>query len=331
MVVKEVDKNHSLNEIAAISEQTFPATEIDRGSEFDDCLYLLGRPTLKRFLRYVRNHAVNSDDTASLCSEWQAANSLTQVMEKDEAGIADDCPIQRMGTEYEPLLIEFLKDPLVRYGFNTVPTEVAIVELDRLVVYQKNIDLTFVRQLEKRLGPAPSVETIFKTCLPYDHPQPPVKSLRVRRNSFTIMSPSNDLRFLGTMELKSSNVKDYSPPGDLVSVLGLAVGFGSNFLNATYVGKRLILNNGSHRAYTLRKIGVTHVPCIIEHVGTRHELELVATSDIVDHKDFFLRNPRPSMLRDYFNPLLYKIMPVHRRLRQITLRFEVEETFVPAF
>ena len=331
MVVKEAEKNCSLNEIAAVPEPGLSVPEIDRGSEYDHCLYLLGRPTLKRFLRYVRNHAVNPENTASLCSEWQAANSLTQVLEAEEAGIADNCPIQRMGTEYEPLLIEFLKDPLVRYGFNTVPTDVAIVELDRLVVYQKNIDLTFVKQLEKRLGPAPSLETIFKTCLPYDHPQPPVKSLKVRRNSFTVMSPSNDLRFLGTMDLKSSNVTDYSPPGDLVSVLGLAVGFGSNFLNATCVGKRLILNNGSHRAYTLRKMGITHVPCIIEHVESRHELELVATSDIVDQRDFFLRNPRPPMLRDYFNPLLYKIMPVHRRLRQVTLRFEVEETFVPAF
>ena len=322
MVVKNGEETQVMNEVAAVSDQF---------DDYDECLYLLGRPTLKRFLRYVRNHAVSPQDTASLCSEWQAANSLTHDLETEEAGIADQPPIQQMGTEYEPLLIEFLKDPLVRSGFNTVPTDVAIVELDRLVVFQKNIDLTYARQLEQRLGPAPSIETIFKTCLPYDHPQPPVKSLRVRRNSFTFMSPSNDLRFLGSMELKANNVTDYSPPGDLVGVLGLAVGFGSNFLNATYVGKRLILNNGSHRAYTLRKMGITHVPCVIEHVDSRHELELVATSDVVDHQSFFLRNPRPSMLKDYFNPLLHKIMPVHRRLRQVTLRFEVEETFVPAF
>lgn len=145
------------------------------------------------------------------------------------------------------------------------------------------------------------------------------------------MSPSNDLRFLGSMELKSNNVKDCAPLGDLVGVLGLAVGFGSNFLNATRVGKRLILNNGSHRAYALRKMGITHVPCIIEHVETRDELEVVATSDIVRHANFFMKNPRPSMLKDYFNPLLHKIMPVHRRLRQVTLKFEVEETYVPAF
>jgi len=36
------------------------------------------------------------------------------------------------------------------------------------------------------------------------------------------------------------------------------------------------------------------------------------------------------MLRDYFNPRLRKVMPVHRQLRQITVKFEVEESFAPA-
>ncbi len=36
------------------------------------------------------------------------------------------------------------------------------------------------------------------------------------------------------------------------------------------------------------------------------------------------------MLKDYFNPQLHMVLPVHRRLRQVTVRFEVEEDFVPA-
>jgi len=36
------------------------------------------------------------------------------------------------------------------------------------------------------------------------------------------------------------------------------------------------------------------------------------------------------MLRDYLNPQLHTVMKVHRRLRQVTIRFEVEEAYVPA-
>ena len=292
-------------------------------------LYLIGRPTLKAFLRFVRRHAVNPPGEGVLIEQWQAAYEYVHLLEKEEAGVADGPPMTSMGSEYEPLLIEFLKDPLVRHGFNTVPTDVAIVELDRLVVYQKHIDVTHAGRLEARLGPAPSEEQVFRTCLPYDHPQPPVKWSRVHENRFVFMSPSNDLRFLGTMELPSAQIANYPPPGDLVGVVGIGVGFGSNFLNAISAENRLILNNGSHRAYALRKLGITHVPCIVQHVSSRDELDVVASAEIRDNPDLHLKHPRPMMLKDYFHPKLRKIMPVHRRLRQVTVRFEVEEQYVP--
>lgn len=293
-------------------------------------LYLIGRPTLKSFVRYVRSHAAKPPGEGTLAEEWQAANEIVRVLEKEEAGIADNPPIGKMGPKYEPLLIEFLKDPLVRHNFNTVPTEVAFIELDNLVVYQKHIDLSFVRQLESKLGPSPSEEEIFRTCLPYDHPQPPVKWTRVHGDQVVFVSPSNDLRFLGAMKLKSKHIKDYPPPGSIVGVVGIAVGFGSNFLNAVCVENRLILNNGSHRAYTLRKMGYTRVPCIIQHVSSRDELDLVGPSEVRHDPDRFLKHPRPPMLRDYFNPKLLKVMAGHRRMHQVTVRFQVEESYYPA-
>jgi hypothetical protein len=296
----------------------------------DETLYLIGRPTLKQFIRFARSNAVHPQAERTLADEWQAANDLARALASEEPGIADDPPMRSLGNEYEPLLVEFLKDPLVRYGFNTVPTDVAIVELDRMVVSQKHIDLTYARQLEARLGPAPDRDQIFRTCLPFDHPQPPVKWSRVNPSSFVFMSPSNDLRYLGPMRIGPAHLTGYPPPGDLVGVIGAAVGFGSNFMGAIYAERRLILHNGSHRAYTLRKMGITHAPCIIQHASSRDELDLVASSEVREHPDRYLKDPRPSMLKDYFNPKLHTVMAVHRRLRQISVKLEIEETYVPA-
>ena len=298
----------------------------------DENLYLIGRPTLKRYLRFVRDHAVKPPDEGTLTDQWQAAHDFARTLEKEEAGAADNPPITKLevNSRNEPLLTEFFKDPLVRNGFNTVPTEVAFVELDRLVVYQHHIDLTYVRLLERELGRSPSEEQIFRTSLLHDHPQPPVKWSRVHGNKFVFMSPSNDMRFLGAMKLQADNIQDYPPPGNLAGVVGLAVGFGSNFMNAICAERRLILNNGSHRAYALRKMGVTHVPCIVQHVSSREKLDVVAASKVVDNLDYYLKHPRPSMLRDYFNPKLHRVMPVHRQLRQITVKFEVDQEYVPA-
>jgi hypothetical protein len=300
------------------------------GERVDEMLYLTGRPTLKDFVRFTANQALNPPDEGVLAQEWHSAAKVIHALESEEAGAPDNPAILKMGPEYEPLLIEFLRDPLVRNGFNSVPTEVAFVELDRLIVYQKHIDLTFVHDLGMKLGPAPTEDQIFRTCLPFDHPQPPAKWCRVHRDKFAFVSASNDLRFLDAMELGPKNIKNCPPPGDVLGIVGLAVGFGSNFMNAVYADNRLILNNGSHRAYALRKIGLTHAPCIVQHVSSRDELELVASSDVRHNPDLYLKHPRPPMLRDYFNPKIHKVMSVIRRLRQVTITFEIDEAYVPA-
>jgi hypothetical protein len=205
------------------------------------------------------------------------------------------------------------------------------VELDRLVVYQHHIDLAYVGQLKKRLGPAPTDEDMFRLCLPVAPPRPPVRWARTHRDTYVFTSRSNDLRFLGAMPLDPENVDGYPPPGTLVGVVGLAVGFGTNFLSVISAYDRLILHNGSHRAYALRDLGITHAPCLIQHVYSREELNVVAASAVAERPEVFVRTPRPPLLKDYFDPRLRKILPVVRRLRQVTVKFQVDSAYVPGF
>ena len=300
----------------------------------DEYLYLTGRPRLRDLVRFARSHAPTPPDEKALTDTWHTAHEHVRRLETDEAGLADNPPMQPLGGEggeYESLLLELLGDPLVQNGFNTVPTDVAMVELDRLVVYQKHIDLTYVRQLTSRLkGRKPTDEQIFRTCLLHDHDEAPVKWSRVNNDRFVFVSSSNDLRFLGAVPLRRDQIKDYPERGKFVGLVGIAVGLGSNFMNAVCAENRLILNNGSHRAYALRALGVTHVPCIIQHASSRDEVDAVAATEVRKNPDLYLKHPRPSMLKDYFDPALHLVMPVFRRLRQVTVRFEIDETAVPA-
>ena len=316
---------------AAARVEPAPVPALAAAPVADEYLYLTGRPRLRDLVRFARSHAVKPPDEKTLADTWHAAHERVRRLETEEAGLADDPPIRPLGREYEPLLLELLGDPLVHNGFNTVPTDVALVELDRLVVYQKHIDLTYVRQLTSKLGgSAPADDQIFRTCLLHDHDEAPVKWSRVNNDRFVFVSSSNDLRFLGAVPLQRDQIKDYPERGKFVGLVGIAVGLGSNFMNAVYAEKRLILNNGSHRAYALRRLGVTHVPCIIQHCASRDEVDAVAATEVRKNPDGYLKHPRPSMLTDYFDPALHLVMPVYRRLRQVTVRFEIEETAVPA-
>jgi hypothetical protein len=296
-----------------------------------ETLFLTGRPTLKQFVRFARANAVRPPSTSRLADEWRAAYEVVRGMAVSEAGRADHPPIVRIPVEeHEPLLAELLRNPRVRHGFNIVPTEVAFVELDRLVVSQKHIDLTHARRLAGRLGPAPSPEQVFRACLSSDHPRPKVEWAQVGEHRYVFTSTSNDLRALGVLPMEARNLRGMRPPGDVVGVVGMAVGFGSNFLSVIHVENRLLLHNGSHRAYALRKLGIRSVPCIVQHVSMRDELDLVALPEVRRHPDLYLEEPRPPMLVDYFRPELHTVLRVRPRLRQVTVRIDVDESDVPA-
>jgi len=298
----------------------------------DDYIYLLGRPTLRQFLSFIRHRTLNGRfaDLGASTDDWRSAASHIARLEKTEGGFPDHPVISELPAHLEPLRDRFMRDPLVKHGFNLVPAQVGIVDLDQLVVYQHHIDLAYVARLKERLGATPNEEAIFQLCLPFDQSRPPVQWTRAHRDTYVFSSPSNDLRFLGAMPMDPEHVTGYPPPGLLVGVVGLAVGFGSNFLSVISAFDRLILHNGSHRAFALRDLGITRVPCVIQHVYSREELNVVASDAVAERPDVFVSHKRPPMLKDYFDPNLRKILPVIRRLRQVTVKFQTDEAYVPA-
>ncbi|HET7056308.1 MAG TPA: hypothetical protein VFI12_07575 [Thermomicrobiales bacterium] len=101
-------------------------------------------------------------------------------------------------------------------------------------------------------------------------------------------------------------------------------------MNAIAVGNRLALNNGSHRAYALYEAGFRNVPCVVQRVEHREELMIVASGDLVSNPDRYLADPRPPLLRDYFDDQLRTPVPVPRKFRELRLQFGFEQVDVPA-
>ena len=284
------------------------------------------------FLGFVTAQTVggNAQDLTELSNRWRVANDHIRELERREAGFADAPPLLPLPPELELLRTQVLADPIYRRSFQVVPSEIAMIELDRLVVFQKYVNLEYVTRLKASLGERPSLEVVFRLCLPFDHPQPPVRGMQVAQNSFMFVSPSNDLRLLEVTSLSGAQVSGYAPQGPVSGIVALVIGFGSNFLNAIHAEGRLVLNNGSHRAFALRDLGVTHVPCIVQRVTRREELEVVASGDLSAKPDYYLRDPRPPILKDYFDPALRSVLRVQRKHRQVKVIFGVESIEVPA-
>jgi hypothetical protein len=276
---------------------------------------------------FVQAQTMNGSkaDLGVLADEWRRANDHIRDLERTEIGWADNPPVGNIRSDLEPQLQAILGTTLFRRAYAILPTQIGIVELDRLVVFQKLMNLQFVRQIQSTLGPQPTDEAIFNACLPVGKPNPPFQTRRVAPgNAFVFVSPSNDLRFLDCTVLDSAQIEGYQAMGPVAGVIALVVGFSANCFSALQVEGRLILQNGSHRAFALRETGITHAPCLIQRVSRREELLAVAHAEVSSNPDVFLKAPRPPVFKDYFDPKLRKLVAVPKRNRRIKISFAVE-------
>jgi hypothetical protein len=112
----------------------------------NDHVFLIGRPPIGEFIGFIRTMAVNGHtvDQGLLAEEWRRANDHVIGLEKAEAGIADGVAWSALPRSLTDLADRVRTEPSFAQTFRFVPVEFGMVELDRLIVYQKFINLGFV-------------------------------------------------------------------------------------------------------------------------------------------------------------------------------------------
>ena len=293
-------------------------------------IWILGQPPLTRYLDFMEDEAVPGVDSnrAKLIDEWRLANDYYQALEKSEAGIANQVECREIDPRTTAMVNTLQGHARYRQTFDSLPTRVGMVELDRLIVFQKHVSRNFVEKLSARLGPSPDPVSLFEFCLPLGKPDTPVNIRQVGSKRYVFSCDSTDFRFHEPTLLTPEQMTGYESFGAIAGIVGLVVGFGSNFLNVINVGKRMLLNNGYHRACALRALGVTHVPCIIQTATRVDELNVVVKSGIADNAEFYFESARPPLLKDYFDAKIRKVVPVRKRVRQIEVNFEVKDYLI---
>jgi hypothetical protein len=294
--------------------------------------WLLGQAPLCRYLDFVQDLAIESllAKRAQLVREWGAAAAYYEELEQLEAGIADRIACREPDPGLAPLVDEVTRSARYTSTFDSLPTHVAMVELSRLVVCQNHVTRTFVESLKARLGPHPDPAGLLRFCLPLDDGRVPVKIREVGSRRFVFSSNSTDFRFHESVLLTPQQLAGYASFGEIAGVVGLVVGFSSNFLNALCDDDsgRLLLHNGYHRACALLELGITHAPCVIQTVASRDELDIVAKSVVANDPGYFFNSPRPPLLKDFVDPRIRKVLPVKKVSRMIEVNFEVRDYFV---
>jgi hypothetical protein len=292
-----------------------------------ELLWLLGQPHLRDYLSFVKNKVVGGRDMdpAVLADEWRIANDLYHEMELAEEGLAESAETRPLDPSLASRVDALKQHPWYRTTFDTLPTTVEMVELDKLIVYQMSVSNLFSGARAQALGPTPSPEALFDFCLPIDRDDPPVRIQRLSGDRWVFSSPSTDLRSHEPRPLTAEQIGAFVSSGPVAGGVALLVGFGCNFMSVVRSDKRLVLHNGYHRACALRALGITHAPAIIQEVTRKDELKVAASESVNDDPAFYFLAKRPPLLKDFFDARIAKRLVVKPITHAVEIEFKVKD------
>jgi hypothetical protein len=209
-----------------------------------------------------------------------------------------------------------------------MPTSIKVVEIDKLVAPQRDVNLDHVSSLAHRLSDK-SPASLVEFCLAPRSETPDVKILQTAQNQITFSCPSPDLRFLGgyPKQIGEDDISVAHQGGHPVAAVSLLIGFSASPVNAWSVGRRLILANGFHRVFALRAAGVTHAPIVVRHVANA-EIEF-PDQYLASPRAYLLQHPRPVLVKDFFDSRLTQDLLLRPRKKTLKLTWIPEEGMVP--
>jgi len=290
---------------------------------------LLGQPKLKDHLSFITDSVVDGENLvkSDQVDQWRRANDYYFELEEKEANLANTIDVNSLDSALQGVADETAQDPRYKFTFDKFPTSFAMVELDKLVVSQLFINSVFSQSLQTSLNPKPELEALFRFCLPPETPEHTVKTRKASSGRYIFTSESSDFRTHRVAMLAPDQVKDFDTFGPVSGLVGMAVGFGSNFLTGIQAEDRILLHNGYHRAHALRAAGITHAPCILQTVTRLDELEIAVKSSVAADPNYYFGSPRPPMLKDFFDSNIRREYSTYKTVKKVEVNIDFNEYY----
>lgn len=292
--------------------------------------FLLGAMTHSQIVGMIRAIGMPEESARmpQIGRAWRTASARMQELLDDEKGIADCASVTPLPSEVGDRVRAIEADPLFQASFSDGSYSIGLVELDTVVAPQREVNLDHADAIEPRLGAA-TVGDLVRVCLETRADPPELKQIQPTESQLVFSSPSLDLRFLGGFPkpIDEADIKVAHAGGQPVAVISLLIGFGTAPVNAWLFGSRIVLANGFHRVFALRRLGVTRAPMVI-HQLANPEIEF-PEQFLGLSRAYLWHYPRPVVLKDFFDPSLTTDVLLKPRRKTLRVAWGAEDSVVP--
>ncbi|NBW35827.1 MAG: hypothetical protein EBR30_12560 [Cytophagia bacterium] len=298
-------------------------------NEFSKQLLLIAFASEAEIIQFISQQG-SEDEVArihNLLMTWSSLQEKVKKMLYEEEFLPETIQSQEIPQQYMSKVKEYLSDNSI---LKTFPDGVdyEMVEIDKIVALQRTMDEDYTNLLKERWSGKLEFEDILDICLSAKCGKSEVKHLVYDDNHHIFSSPNSDLRYLGSYYKKiEDNDLDYSGGGVPIAAIISFVGYGVQPISVYKVGNRVILNNGFHRVYALRSLGVKEIPVFVKKV---HNAKINFPPNFLGFpKEYVLDFPRPTMMKDFFESGF--VVPIHckKRAKVIQVRSNGSSLEIP--
>jgi hypothetical protein len=300
---------------------TMVGAPVPVGTHFIEQRYLYAFAPQFEVQKYIRTQGVVDEVSRlpEIIAAWRAIQLTVQLVQANEPSVADSIKVEGLPSDEDAQLVAIAADDLFRSSFATHQTDFRLVEIDNLIAAQRTVNLEYVERLARDLGRNPSIAQLIDFCLSPRKTLEPIQHLELADGVHAFSSPNTDLRYLGGFrkDVSQDDLK-YAVAGGLpaAAVIGF-VGYGASSINAIQVGSRLFLNNGFHRVYAMRSLGIKMAPVAILQVKN---LQLEFPPAIAGiPREYLLSVPRPALVKDFFNPDFTMTVKTKARMKVVVV------------
>ncbi len=312
------------------SKEATPA--IDVGTHFFNQLYLYAFATQGEIFSHIRTQTLEADSgrMSEILASWQAQQPAVQAILQAEIGVADRATIEELPREHERTLKEIAANDLFKQSFHALPISFALVEVDTLVAAQRAVNLDYVGRLRAAYEKKTDLADLIDICLSPTRDIAPIQHLEIANSTHVFSSPNLDIRFLGAFfkKLSQQDLQSAVLGGQPAAAVISFVGYGISCVNVLRWQNRLVLNNGFHRVYALRSLGVTKIPVVIQQVNNM-QLEFPAAVAGLP-REYLLHAPRPVLMKDFFHDNFCLPLKSKDRVKVVTLQTGISQFDAPA-
>lgn len=276
-------------------------------------------------IEYMRMAADEEQERIEgILSKWDdAKKTLIQIIKKEE-GMQNQPSSREMNPLFDEKIRKITLSSSFQKAFRGRDYEFRMVEIDKLITPQVGVYVDFIEHLKSSFPQKITEDFIFDLCLSNSKENARISFLRLNDSTFLYSSDSTDFR---VVDIESRPAQEPNPteaskalPNTALSVI---LGYGSQIVNVVSSGNKMVLSNGLHRLYALRSAGITHAPALVINNPIQIELSKYLQFDLI------MNNPRPPMMKDFFNPELTTEVNLKPRKRALKISIQQELIEVP--